>query len=65
MINYILLPVSVLFFVVYKFWKKTKWVRLEDMDIYTGRREDDTPAPTSSERKAEPWWVKARRVVVG
>ncbi len=37
--NYILLPVFVIFVVVYKFWKKTKWVKLEEMDIWSGRRE--------------------------
>lgn len=38
-INYILLPVFALFLVVYKVWNKTKVVKLEDMDIWTGRRE--------------------------
>lgn len=38
-INYILLPVFLLFLFVYKFWNKTKLVKLEEMDIWTGRRE--------------------------
>lgn len=61
-INYILLPVSVIFFVVYKFWNKTKWVRLEDMDLYTGRRADDTVVLEGVE---VPWWTKVRRSLVG
>lgn len=39
-INYILLPVFVLFYVVYKFWNKTRIVKVYEMDIWTGRRED-------------------------
>ena len=40
-INYILLPVFVIMVVAWKFLKKTKWVKLEEMDIWTGRREDE------------------------
>lgn len=38
-INYILLPVFVGFVVFWKFYKKTKIVKLEEMDIWTGRRD--------------------------
>jgi amino acid permease len=34
-----LLPVFVIFVVGYKLWKKTKWVSLQDMDIWSGRRD--------------------------
>ncbi|KAJ5633347.1 hypothetical protein N7490_009686 [Penicillium lividum] len=62
-INYILLPVFVLFFVVYKVWNKTRWVRLEDMDIWTGRREfvdeeDDV-------NQDQGWWRKLYAIVIG
>ncbi|KAL1983279.1 hypothetical protein VTN96DRAFT_301 [Rasamsonia emersonii] len=63
-INYILLPVFVLFVVVYKFWKKTRWVKLEEMDIWTGRRE----FPTSEElpdKKPSRWLTKVREIIVG
>ncbi|KAL8706513.1 MAG: hypothetical protein Q9201_000445 [Fulgogasparrea decipioides] len=40
-INYILLPVFVILLVGYKVWKKTKWVKVAEMDIWTGRREED------------------------
>lgn len=62
-INYILLPVFVLFFVVYKVWNKTKFVRLEDMDIWTGRREfaeEDNEVASKSG-----WWSRIYAVVVG
>ncbi len=38
-VNYILLPVFVLLLVGYKLLKKTKLVKVEEMDIWTGRRE--------------------------
>ncbi|KAI2769855.1 hypothetical protein DTO012A8_5239 [Penicillium roqueforti] len=64
-INYILLPVFVLFVVVYKFWNKTRVVRLEDMDIWTGRRElVDSEEPESSKKVAK-WWSRIYSVVIG
>lgn len=60
-INYIL-PVSVLF-VVNKFWKKTKWVRLEDIDIYTGRNE--AVIPGSDGESKDSWWKKVNRTLIG
>lgn len=62
-INYILLPVFVLFFVVYKVWNKTKWVRLEDMDIWTGRREFVNDEEELD--KDQGWWGKLYGIVVG
>lgn len=38
-INYILLPVFLILLVGFKLWKKTKLVKLSEMDIWTGRRE--------------------------
>lgn len=61
-INYILLPVSVLFFVVNRFWKKTKWVRLEDIDIYTGRKE--VVIPGSDGKSKDSWWKKVNRKLI-
>jgi amino acid transporter len=60
--NYILLPVFVLFVLVYKFWKKTKYVKLEEMDIWSGRREysDDEVA-----LKHKGWLQRVKDVVVG
>ncbi|KAJ5640141.1 uncharacterized protein N7484_008003 [Penicillium longicatenatum] len=62
-INYILLPVFVLFFVVYKVWNKTKWVQLEDMDIWTGRREFVNEEEEVA--KDQGWWWKLYAVVIG
>ncbi|OAX79993.1 hypothetical protein ACJ72_05682 [Emergomyces africanus] len=38
-INYILVPVFVLFVVAWKWYKKTTWVKLSEMDIWSGRRD--------------------------
>lgn len=65
-INYILLAVFVLFVVGYKVWKKTKWVKLHEMDIWSGRRTyDDKPRGEDSIRGKKTWWTKVRDVVIG
>ena len=60
--NYILLPVFVIFVVGYKLWKKTKWVRLQDMDIWSGRR--DIPEEDRTVRRKSVF-KKVGDVVVG
>jgi len=65
-INYILLPVFAILLVGYKIWKGTKLVKLEEMDIWTGRRikglggkdEEMTPEKHSA-------FHRARRMAVG
>ncbi|CAP81064.1 General amino acid permease [Penicillium chrysogenum] len=64
-INYILLPVFVLFVIAYKFWNKTSLVRLEDMDIWTGRREQVDFEEPESPKKAAKWWSRIYSVVIG
>lgn len=38
--NYIVLVIFVALFVFWKLYKKTRWVRLEDMDLVSGRRDN-------------------------
>ncbi|KAJ5835284.1 hypothetical protein N7447_001310 [Penicillium robsamsonii] len=64
-INYILIPVFVLFVIAYKFWNKTRVVRLEDMDIWTGRREHVEFEEPESPQKAAKWWSRIYSVVIG
>ncbi|KAJ5624829.1 hypothetical protein N7510_001138 [Penicillium lagena] len=64
-INYILLPVFVLFAVVYKVWNKTKVVKLKEMDIWTGRREFVDSEDESLAKKRPEWWSRLVNVVVG
>ncbi|MCJ1283022.1 hypothetical protein MMC26_002349 [Xylographa opegraphella] len=60
--NYILLPVFVLLVLGYKYWKRTKWVRLEDMDIWSGRRAE---LEGGELEKSGRLWRRARDVVIG
>lgn len=62
-INYILLPVFVMFVVGYKFWHKTRIVKLHEMDIWTGRRE--VVVVEAGNRKAKTWKSRVMNVVVG
>ncbi|KAA8650252.1 amino acid permease [Aspergillus tanneri] len=61
-INYILLPVFVLFVVGYKIWNKTKIVKLEEMDIWTGRRE---VVDYGEGTKPKTWRSRVKNVIVG
>lgn len=65
-INYILLPVFVILLVGYKFWKGTKFVKLEEMDIWAGRRIEG-PGAVDEETLPEKVGIvhRVRRVVVG
>ncbi|KAL9002525.1 MAG: hypothetical protein Q9188_004548 [Gyalolechia gomerana] len=76
-INYILLPVFVILLVGYKVWKKTKWVKAAEMDIWTGRRTDldeknrddveELRGGEDAERKKQKkgWVKKVKNVVIG
>lgn len=72
-VSYILLPVFVILLVGYKLWKKTKFVKLKEMDIWTGRRAgrltrndvrtDEEHA--DDELKKKGFLKKAKEVIVG
>lgn len=76
-INYILLPVFVILLVGYKVWKKTKWVKAAEMDIWTGRRTDldeknrddveELGGGEDAQRKKQKkgWVKKVKNVVIG
>jgi amino acid transporter len=61
--NYILIPVFIAFVVVYKTWKRTKWVSIEDMDIWTGRREFSVGK--DSEEIGKGIWNSIKSTVIG
>lgn len=65
-INYILLPVFVMLLVGYKYWRNTKLVKLEEMDIWTGRRVHNLGVQ-DEELSPEEYDVvhRARRMAVG
>ena len=64
-INYILLPVFVLLIVGWKILKRTKWVKLEEMDIWTGRREDGVVEFDESTAKKSGLVRRAKNVLIG
>lgn len=64
MINYILLPVFVLFIIGYKIRNKTRLVKLEEMDIWSGRREMQDLDDTES-LKPKKWWSRIYSIVIG
>ncbi|KAJ5550233.1 hypothetical protein N7535_001829 [Penicillium sp. DV-2018c] len=64
-INYILIPVFVLFVVIYKFWNETRLVKLEEMDIWTGRREHVDVGEIQTVKGSGKWWSRIYSVVIG
>ncbi|KAJ5092086.1 hypothetical protein NUU61_006956 [Penicillium alfredii] len=59
---YLAAPVVILFYVPYKFWYKTKFVRSHEVDLVTGRRELDIQHLIEQERAEQaawPVWKKA------
>lgn len=61
-IAYILLPVFLLFVIVYKFWKQTKFVNLAEMDIWSGRREY---SEDELDDKPRTWWQAVKSIAAG
>jgi amino acid transporter len=51
-LDYLAFPVVILFYVPYKVWFKTPFMRTGAMDLQTGRRELDTPALIEEEKMA-------------
>lgn len=62
---YLAAPVVIAFYVPYKLWYKTPFMRARDMDLVTGRREIDTPALIEAERmerEALPRWKRVYKI---
>ncbi|KAF2112437.1 amino acid permease-domain-containing protein [Lophiotrema nucula] len=58
---YLALPVTLAFYLPYKFWYKTPVIRSHNMDLHTGIRElniEELIAEEREERKAWPTWKK-------
>ncbi|PMD43509.1 putative amino acid permease [Hyaloscypha variabilis F] len=58
---YLAAPIIVVSGIAYKLWFKTRWVRLAEIDLVTGRREDADQVAVLKEadrveRKGWPWW---------
>lgn len=58
---YLAAPVVLIFYVVYKIWMKTHWLRIEDMDLVTGQRDLDLSEILAAEREEREQWSRWRR----
>ena len=60
--DYLAAPVVLAFYIPYKLWFKTPFIRAKDMDLQTGRRELDIQALIEQEKAEQaewPMWKKA------
>ncbi len=63
---YLAAPIVIIFYVSYKVWFKTPFMRSKDMDLKTGRRELNLPeliAEEQAERAAWPRWKKGYKTI--
>ena len=63
--NYIVLVIFVVLYVFWKLYKKTEWVKLEEIDLQTGRREYLASEEDDSVKKAAPWYIRTKEAFVG
>lgn len=59
---YLAVPVVMLFYGVYKLWKRPKFVKLEDIDLYTGRRDLNLKMLAMQEREERRTWPRWKKV---
>ncbi|EMR72826.1 putative amino acid permease protein [Eutypa lata UCREL1] len=60
-LQYMAVPIVVIFYVAHRLWYRTSVIRIADMDLDTGRRDFNLPilvAQEREERKAWPAWKK-------
>lgn len=65
-LNYLAAPIVIIFYLGYKIWFKTPFMRCKDMDLQTGVRELNLPELLAEERAemaAWPRWKKAYKLV--
>lgn len=59
---YLAAPIVILFYIVYKFWYRTPFIRAKDMDLNTGRREFDIQHLIEEERAEQAAWPIWKKV---
>jgi amino acid transporter len=68
-VNYIVLVVFALLFVFWKVVKKTKMVKLEEMDLVSGRKyiaaQEGSEADDESKEEHVAWDIKGKRYILG
>jgi amino acid transporter len=55
-------PVVMLSFVIYKFWYRTKWVRVRDIDLRTGRNECESDLIRQRWKEDRSLWPRWKKV---
>ncbi|KAI5286617.1 hypothetical protein KEM54_006642 [Ascosphaera aggregata] len=60
--DYLALPVVLFFYVSARIWKRTGWIKLQDIDIDTGRRAVDWDSFNAEQerRRNAPWYMKIK-----
>lgn len=58
---YLSFPIIILFYVVFKLWKKPAFKKLQDIDITSGRREMDLAEILAEERAEQATWPKWKK----
>jgi amino acid transporter len=59
--SYLAVPIVIAFYVPYKIYYRTPFVRAKDMDLVTGRRELDLSALLTEERAERASWPAWKR----
>ncbi|ESZ97241.1 putative Uncharacterized amino-acid permease [Sclerotinia borealis F-4128] len=59
---YLAAPVVLLFYLPYKFYYKTPFMKASDMDLTTGKRDMDTPALLEEERIEKASWPRWKKI---
>ena len=59
---YLAMPIVVVFYVAFKIIKKTKFKRIKDIDVTSGRREMDLAAILAEERAVQAKWPRWKKV---
>jgi yeast amino acid transporter len=60
---YLAFPIVIVYFIVWKVVKKTKYVRLKDVDLVTGRREMNLRELQAQEHEEEQKWTRPKRYI--
>jgi amino acid transporter len=52
------MPVVLVFYAYYKIWYKTKWVRIKDIDLFTGKNDFETRSVRMQWREDQSEWPR-------
>ncbi|KAK6433352.1 histidine permease, partial [Oleoguttula sp. CCFEE 5521] len=58
---YLAAPVVIIMYIVYKFWKKTPFMRSHNMDLHTGIRDLNVAELIAEERAERKSWPRYKR----